>query len=100
MTRPHNPAEVFPPGEYIEDEIEARGWTEEDLAMRMCDGTDYDYSLCLFIVQMTIEIHEYKGHAPTMGQGMHEKLGKAFGTSAELWRNLETRWIEYCKVKN
>jgi HTH-type transcriptional regulator/antitoxin HigA len=26
------PAEVFPPGEFIREELEARGWTERDLA--------------------------------------------------------------------
>ena len=26
------PAEVFPPGEFIREEIEERGWTQEDLA--------------------------------------------------------------------
>lgn len=28
----HVPAEPFPPGEYIQDEIDARGWTHDDLA--------------------------------------------------------------------
>jgi HTH-type transcriptional regulator/antitoxin HigA len=26
------PAEVFSPGEFIKEELEARGWTQEDLA--------------------------------------------------------------------
>jgi HTH-type transcriptional regulator / antitoxin HigA len=29
------PAEVFPPGEFIHEELEARGWTERDLARIM-----------------------------------------------------------------
>ena len=29
------PAEVFPPGEFIREELEARGWTERDLARIM-----------------------------------------------------------------
>ena len=29
------PAEVFPPGYIIQDELEARGWTQEDLAAIM-----------------------------------------------------------------
>ena len=32
MDRHRRPAEVFPPGEYIGDEVEARGWTQEDFA--------------------------------------------------------------------
>ncbi len=26
------PAESFPPGEYVKDEMDARGWTQSDLA--------------------------------------------------------------------
>ncbi len=32
MTTDPAVAEAFPPGEYIKDEIEARGWTQRDLA--------------------------------------------------------------------
>jgi HTH-type transcriptional regulator/antitoxin HigA len=32
---PRKPAEVFPPGDFIRDEIEARGWTQGDLAQIM-----------------------------------------------------------------
>ena len=31
-TRTHKPAEVFPPGEFIREELEARQWTQADLA--------------------------------------------------------------------
>ena len=27
MTLTHTPAEAFPPGEYLHDELEERGWT-------------------------------------------------------------------------
>jgi HTH-type transcriptional regulator/antitoxin HigA len=29
------PAEVFPPGEFIREELDARGWTQGDLAQIM-----------------------------------------------------------------
>ena len=29
---PRSPAEVFSPGEFIRDELDARGWTQGDLA--------------------------------------------------------------------
>ena len=32
MTDAIVPAEIFPPGEFIKDELEARGWLQEDLA--------------------------------------------------------------------
>ncbi len=32
MSAERIPAEVFPPGDFIREEIEARGWRQEDLA--------------------------------------------------------------------
>ncbi len=32
---PRTPAEIFPPGEFIRDELDARGWTQGDLAAIM-----------------------------------------------------------------
>ena len=32
MTRNFKPAEVFPPGDYLREELEARGWTQSDFA--------------------------------------------------------------------
>jgi HTH-type transcriptional regulator / antitoxin HigA len=28
----HTPAELFPPGEFVKDELEARGWSQIELA--------------------------------------------------------------------
>ena len=33
--RASKPAEVFPPGEFIRDELEARQWSQADLASRL-----------------------------------------------------------------
>jgi len=32
MTTTYTPAEVFPPGEYLRDELEERGWTVTEFA--------------------------------------------------------------------
>lgn len=98
MKPDRKPAECFPPGEFIRDELESRGWTEEDLAIRM--GTEEDYPRNLLTVQLIIEIPEYKGRANRMGDGVAEMLAKAFGTSAELWHNLERSWIDYVNNRN
>ena len=72
------PAEVFPPGEFIRDELEARGWSQTDLAR---------------ILGRPL---------PTVNQIMSGKVGitpttagelaEAFGTSAEFWLNLEVTY--------
>ena len=74
----HRAAEVFPPGEFIRDEIEARGWSQSDLAEIL--GRP---------VQAINEIIAAKKViTPETAQG----LGDAFGTGAQLWLNLENSW--------
>ena len=69
------PAEVFPPGEFIRDEIEARGWTQTDLAEVL--GRPF---------RLVNEILSGKrAITPETARG----LGEAFGTGPELWMNLE-----------
>jgi HTH-type transcriptional regulator/antitoxin HigA len=58
------PAETWPPGEFIREELEARGWTARDL------GIDPD---------MPVD------------EDMAKRLGAAFGTSPEYWLNLQNR---------
>jgi HTH-type transcriptional regulator/antitoxin HigA len=75
------PAEVFPPGEYIKDELEERGWTQLDLAEIL--GRP---------LQLVSEIILGKrGISPETARG----LAEAFGTSAQLWLNLDAAWQLY-----
>lgn len=69
------PAEVFPPGEYIQDELDARGWTQDDLAQIL--------GRPLNAVNQIIK--GKRGITPETAKG----LAAAFGTSAEFWMNLE-----------
>lgn len=71
-------AEVFPPGEFIRDELEERGWTQNDLAEIM--GRP---------IQAISEIVSgKKAITPETAQG----LAGAFGTTPELWLNLENAY--------
>jgi len=69
-------AEVFPPGEYIKEELEARGWVQDDLAEILGRPTRLINEL----------IAGKRGITPETAKG----LGEAFGTSAQLWMNLES----------
>ena len=70
------PAEVFPPGEFIREELEERGWTQSDLSKIM--GRP--------LPVLNLIISGRKSITPETAVA----LGSAFGTSAEFWLNLES----------
>ena len=71
-------AEAFPPGEYIRDELEARGWTQSDLAE--------------ILGRSRPKINELIKGKRAITLRTARELAAAFGTSAEVWLNLETQW--------
>jgi HTH-type transcriptional regulator/antitoxin HigA len=75
------PAEAFPPGEYLRDELEERGWTEREFAEIL--GRP---------VQAVSEIlNGRKQIVPDTALA----IGEALGTSADLWLNLQTAFNLY-----
>lgn len=71
-------AEVFPPGEFIKEELEARGWSQLDLAEIMG--------------RHPVQINKIVQGAQAITPETAVQLAKAFGTSAELWLNLENAY--------
>ena len=71
-------AEIFPPGVMIREELDARGWTQLDLAEIM--GRPVETVSKIVSGKRTITPETAKG------------LSDAFGTSAELWLNLESAY--------
>ena len=71
-------AEVFSPGEYIKDELEARGWTQSDLAE--------------ILGRSRPKINELINGKRAITIQTAKELAAAFGTSAQVWLNLETQW--------
>lgn len=78
------PAEVFPPGEFLREELEARDWTQQELA----DILDRPPRLISEIISAKRAI------SPETALGFAE----AFGTSAEYWMSLESQY-QLSKVK-
>src|SRR6266404_4569160 len=66
------------PGEYLADELEARGWTQDDLAEVLGRSRNHINRLV-------------QGKTAVTPESAHE-LAKAFGTSAELWMNLQVSY--------
>jgi len=71
-------AEAFPPGEFIKDELEARGWTQDDLA----EITGLSSPVISNIINTKRSI------SPDLASS----FAAAFGTTAQFWMNLETSY--------
>lgn len=75
------PAEAFPAGEFLKDEIDARGWTQEEFA-RIIGKTP---GLVSDLINGKREM------APEIAM----RIGAALGTSAQMWLNLDTAYRLY-----
>ena len=85
MNRNPTPATAVPPGRILTRELEARGWTESDLAAIM----ERPPQAISEIVQ---------GKKRVTPETAHE-LAQAFGTSPEFWMNLEANYRLYLAQK-
>lgn len=69
-------AEVFRPGEYIREELEARHWTQSDLAA---------------VLKRPLQaVNEIINGKKRITAETAKELSAAFGTSADFWLNLES----------
>lgn len=71
-------AEVFPPGEFLKDELEARGWTQTEFAEII--GRPHRVVNELILAKRAV--------TPETAR----ELAAALGTSAHLWMNLESAY--------
>lgn len=78
MTGTLTPAAVFPPGEFLRDELDERGWTIAEFA-----------EIIGRPVQAVSEI--ISGHKSITPE-IAAEVGHALGTSAALWLNLQTAY--------
>ena len=72
------PADVFPPGEFLLDELEARGWSQVELAEILGRPAGL----------ITDIVKGRRGISAETANG----LAAAFGTSADYWMNLESMY--------
>lgn len=72
------PAEVFPPGEFLKDELEARNWTQVEFAEIIGKDTRLVYEV----------VNGKRAITPETAI----VFGEALGTSPELWLNLESQY--------
>jgi HTH-type transcriptional regulator/antitoxin HigA len=84
------PAEVFPPGELIEEEMNARGWDEADIARRM--GSARAYETNLLCVMLIIAVRDV---SLILDEETANGLGRAFGVSPQYFLNLDALWRRF-----
>lgn len=78
------PAETFPPGEFIRDEMEARGWTDDDAHARL--GND-PVRCCAFDLAVHVDDKGLILDASTASD-----LALLFGGSAMYWIQIDRAW--------
>jgi len=78
MSQERIPAEAFPPGEYLSDELKARRWTQSQFAR---------------IIGRPVQVVNDIIHGrKRITEETALEISAAFGTSAQLWINLETSY--------
>lgn len=80
------------PSEFIAEELIARGWSADDLAQRMSDGTARDFGVC----RLSLDFYDQIGPdnaCMRIGAETAGRLAKAFSVSAEFFLNLEADWL-------
>jgi plasmid maintenance system antidote protein VapI len=75
----------------LQREIDARAWSTEDLAWRIARQQGLNKSTAITVEAHLIFIMDYD--SPVTPE-MATWLGTAFGTSAEVWLNLEEAYRE------
>lgn len=78
-------AEIFPPGDFLREELEARGWTQTELAE--------------IIGRPVRLINEIIAGKKTITPETAIQLGDSLGTGPELWMNLESQY-QLSKVRS
>ena len=85
------PAMVWPLADCLAEEMEERGWTCVDLAMRMPG----DYASNIGVINVILAISSTGGPDTfTLGDDVAEGLALAFGVSPQLINGLHKSWVD------
>lgn len=84
------PAEAFSPGQFLEEEMEARGWSSLDVARRMGGDVAHDQ----LVVDTVIAIRK---PGCIISPSLAGRLGQAFEVSAQFFLSLDRVWQAWAK---
>lgn len=77
------------PRAYILDEMSARGWEPQELAERLGDGGGHGLNALGWLLYFMPGSEEIR-----LGPAGAADLARVFGTSTEVWLELERQWLE------
>lgn len=83
------PAEVWSLAEYLAEEMEERGWTVADVALRMGDESEYGVNFLAFGFCLAVQDDNF-----LLDDKTARGVARAFGVSEEFVRNLDNGWRE------
>lgn len=86
-------AEAFPVGVFIAEELEARNWSTQDLAIRMCGSTLQEIAVDKASIEILIATNDPNC---LVGEETAKKLGQAFGVNPQWFLNLESFYRDWC----
>lgn len=79
-------AKAFPPGDFIKEELEARGWTQQSLAE--------------IIGRQTSVVSAIVNGKRAISLDIAAELSSAFGTSVDYWMNLEKSYQQFVRGRS
>lgn len=82
------PVSVWPLASYLADEMESRGWTCVDVALRMPGG--YAENVCMINLLMAVQDSRMIMH-----EEIFDGLSEAFGISAIYFQKLHSQWLRW-----
>jgi hypothetical protein len=82
------PAEVFCLAELLAEELMARGWTTEDVALRMSINVD-ELSRNLLAIDLLMCVHRDK---LLIGERIFDALTQVFDVDPMFFRNIDAMW--------
>lgn len=85
------PAEVFCLAELLSDELVARGWTTDDVALRM-GGDEKQFIKDLLAINLIMCVHKDK---LLIGDRLFDGLTRVFGVDPMFFRNIDAEWRKY-----
>ncbi len=79
--------EVWPVGHFIRQELHERKWTRDELLKKLGGGAAYQLAIDLLL--------DAPRKGVLIGRDLAADVARVFGTSAELWINLDKAWQDH-----